>query len=144
MQIQHFFTKFVESKILDDPNTPLLTRIKIYEFFIVIVKLDVQVMNFQLATKYACLLAQLVSDMQQFKDNSNLLNVIFRLIKSVTWSQSEPALPNKLYNDLQLLTLFDGLFKAPEYDKVAQNRRTDIYAFVHDLISEIYVKTAPS
>ena len=78
----------------------------------------------------------LVSDIERFDTNSNVLSVLFNLIEVISTQHVEPQLTVLLYSEFKLLQVLTARLSLTEYRK-RPNERKDIYAYIHALVKTI-------
>ena len=89
--------------LLAQEETSTITRIKIYELLTMMLRLECRDIDLEIATNQKVILQYLISDIQRFDSNSNVLSVLFSLVEVISTQSSEPQLTVALYQEFNLL-----------------------------------------
>ena len=76
--------------LLAQEETSTITRIKIYELLTMMLRLECRDIDLEIATNQKVILQYLISDIQRFDSNSNVLSVLFSLVEVISTQSSEP------------------------------------------------------
>ena len=129
--------------LLAQRETSTITRIKIYELLAMMLRLQNRDINLEIARNQKVILQYLVSDIERFDSNSNVLSVLFNLVEVITTQGAEPQLTMVLYQDFKLLQVLTARLGLTEYAK-RPNERKDIYAYIHSLVRTILSIVQPT
>ena len=66
-------------------------------------RLECRDIDLEIATNQKVILQYLISDIQRFDSNSNVLSVLFSLVEVISTQSSEPQLTVALYQEFNLL-----------------------------------------
>jgi hypothetical protein len=76
--------------LLGQRETLTITRIKIYELLCMLLRLHNKDIDREIATNQKVILQYLINDIERFDTNSNVLSVLFNLIKVISTQAAEP------------------------------------------------------